>query len=579
MTRRGLGAAAVLVSLLTGGCVQLPDSGPVREGEEQDESVVDDGFRFEPRPPARGESATEIVQHFLDAMTANPISTSVARQFLSESAASSWSPGRRMITYSSQSTPTGISRVHVALTDAHWLNARGIWQGDLPPDQSQLTLPMVTQDGEWRIGEVPDAMIVPDTWFQARYRQVSLYFLDESAEILVPEPVFVPRGRQQSTALIRGLLSGPPAELRRNSPSFFPQGTALDDVSVPVSEDGVAEVSLRGDLGSMNPESLELMTGQIAWTLRQDPAVRKFRISIGGTPVTLAGGETEFDVERDAHLDPAGADAGPGLFGLRNGRMVSGAESTVKPVAGRFGRTAYGLRDVSVDLPGETVAGVGTHGSSLFLTAVDDPGDLVTRLVSGATDLAHPAWDAAGRLWVLDRRREGAAVSVVIGGRLRSIDVQGISGRPVTDFLVSRDGSRMVAAIDRPQGDVVVVSRLVQTVEGIRATRARVIENGDGKRLQIRDLGWHSPTEILVLNSLAPRLSEIRTVSVDGSPATGRGASPTELLRGNARALLSAPVADLPAWVVLADGQLVELAPVGGATEPADGVVALTHVG
>jgi hypothetical protein len=579
MSRRALAAAAALVCLLSAGCVRLPDNGPVRVGNEPDESQLDDGFRFDPRPPQRGESATEIVQHFLDAMTANPIQTSTARQFLAESAAASWSPGRRMITYAFSSTPSGAGRVHVNLTDAHWLNARGVWQGALPPAQSRLDLPMVIQDGEWRIGDVPDAMIVSENWFQARYRQVSLYFFDQAAEILVPEPVFVPRGSQQVTSLVHGLLSGPPEELRGNSPSFFPRDSALADVSVPVSRAGVAEVSLRGDLGSMNPESLELMTAQIAWTLRQDPTVSKFRVSIGDTPVTLAGGETEFSVNLGDRFDPAGSNTWPGLFGLRNGRLVSATDGVVRPVAGRFGRTAYGLRDVSVDLSGKTVAGVGTKGSSLFLSSVDDEGDNVTTLVSGATDLAHPAWDAAGRLWVLDRRSQGAVVSVVISGRRRALGVPGISGRKVTDFLVSRDGSRMVAAIDRPEGDVVVISRLVPTGDGIRATRARVIENGGGKQLQIRDLGWRSPTETLVLNSLTRRLSEIRTVSVDGSPTTGRGNSPTELLRGNARALVSAPVSGLAAWVLFADGQLVELAPVEGTTAPAEDVDALTHVG
>jgi hypothetical protein len=578
MSRRALATVAALVSLLAAGCVRLPDNGPVRTGSQPDESQLDQGFRFAPRPPQRGESSTEIVQHFLDAMTANPIQTSVARQFLANSAAVSWSPGRRMITYAYQSTPSGVGRVQVNLTDPHWLNARGIWQGALPRAQSRLDLPMVMQDGEWRIGEVPDAMIVSDTWFQARYRQVSLYFFDQAAEILVPEPVFVPRGSQLATALIRGLLSGPPGELRGKSPSFFPRNAALADLSVPVSRDGVAEVSLRGDFASMNPAGLDLMTGQIAWTLRQDPTVSRFRVSIGGTPVTLAGGETEFDVGLGNSFDPAGANAWPELFGLRNGRMVSASEGVVKPVAGPFGRTAYALREVSVDLSGKTTAAVGTKGSSLFLGSVDDPSGRVKTLVSGATDLAHPAWDAAGRLWVLDRRRKGATVSVVTNGRRTSVRVPGISGKQVTDFLVSRDGSRMAAAIDRPEGDIVVISRLVPTGNVIQATRARVIENGRGKQLQIRDLGWRSPTEILVLNSLTQQLSEIRTVSVDGSPTTGRGDSPTELLRGNARALVSAPVTE-PAWVVLVDGRLVELAPVEGATPPAEGVDALTHVG
>jgi len=579
MSRRGLAGAAALLTLLSAGCVRLPDNGSVHVGADPDESEVDDGFRFAPRPPQRGESSTEIVQHFLDAMTANPIQTSVARQFLADSAAAAWSPDRRMITYAYQSTPSGLGHVQVNLTDAHWLNARGIWQGALPEAQSRLDLPMVIQDGEWRIGEVPDAMIVSDTWFQARYRQVSLHFFDQAAEILVPEPVFVPRGSQLATALIRGLLSGPPGELRGKSASFFPRGAALADVSVPVSASGVAEVRLRGDLASMNPESLELMTGQIAWTLRQDPSVRRFRVSIGDTPVTLAGGESDFSVDLGDAFDPAGANAWPALFGLRNGRMVSATDGAVRPVTGRFGRTAYGLRDVSADISGKSVAGVGTKGSSLFLTSVDDDTEPVTTLVSGATDLAHPAWDAAGRLWVLDRRNQGAAVSVITNGRRRTLRVPGISGESVVDFLVSRDGTRMAAAIDRPGGDVVVISRLVPTAQGVSATRARVIESGGGAQLRVTDLAWRSPTEILVLNSLTRRLSEIRTISVDGSPTTGRGNSPTELLRGNTRALVSGPAAGLTAWVVLADGRLVELAPVEGTTEPAQGVDALTYVG
>ena len=372
MNRRRVAFVAVLVSLLSAGCVQLPDNGSVNIGEEPDESQVDDGFRFAPRPPQRGESATEIVQHFLDAMTANPIQTSVARLFLADSTAAAWSPGRRMITYAFQSTPSGTGTIQVNLTDPHWLNARGIWEGSLPEAQSRLDLPMVIEDGEWRIGDVPDAMIVSDTWFQARYRQVSLYFFDQAAEILVPEPVFVPRGSQLATALIRGLLSGPPGELRGQSPSFFPRGGALDDLSVPVSRDGLAEVLLRGDLASMNPESLELMVAQIAWTLRQDPTVSNFRVSIGDAPVTLAGGETEFSVDLGSTFDPAGSSAWPGLFGLRNARMVSDTEGVVRPVAGRFGRAAYGLRDVSVDITGKTVAGVSANGSALRLTSVDN---------------------------------------------------------------------------------------------------------------------------------------------------------------------------------------------------------------
>ena len=84
----------------------------------------------------------------------------------------------------------------------------------------------VNEDGEWRIAEAPDALIVPETWFDdSASAQVSLYFFDPTARILVPEPVFVPRGEQLAISLIQALLPGPGAELAGSSRSFIPPGS------------------------------------------------------------------------------------------------------------------------------------------------------------------------------------------------------------------------------------------------------------------------------------------------------------------------------------------------------------------
>ncbi len=52
---------------------------------------------------------------------------------------------------------------------------------------------MVPEDGEFRIAGPPDALIVPQSWYAQRFRQVSLYFFDPTSQVLVPDPVFVPR--------------------------------------------------------------------------------------------------------------------------------------------------------------------------------------------------------------------------------------------------------------------------------------------------------------------------------------------------------------------------------------------------
>ena len=62
---------------------------------------------------------------------------------------------------------------------------------------------------------------------------------------------------------------------------------------------------------------------QIAWTLRQDPSVERVRVTIGDTPITLAGEEPDFDVDLGQTYDPSGVYAWQDLFGLRGRRLVS----------------------------------------------------------------------------------------------------------------------------------------------------------------------------------------------------------------------------------------------------------------
>ncbi len=191
---------------------------------------------------------------------------------------------------------------------------------------------MASEDGEWRIARAPNALIVPDSWFEQRFRQVSLYFFDPSAQILVPEPVFVPRGEQLATALTSALLRGPGPALEGISRSFIPDGLSFG-LSVPVSEEGVAELSLRGYSGRLTPDASEQMLAQLAWTLRQEPTIEALRVSVGGRPITLSGGESLFDVDvQGAQYDPTVLEASTLLYGLRDGRLVSGPPDSLAPV-------------------------------------------------------------------------------------------------------------------------------------------------------------------------------------------------------------------------------------------------------
>jgi len=570
---------AVLLAGLLCGCVSMPVSGPVEETRSEGGVSNDDGPYIDPKPPEPGASRTDIVRGFLFAMQATPIQTITAREFLSEDAADAWRPEDKITYVGTPQIEEAGSGVSLTLQDPDHLDARGAWQGPLPRRLHTIEFPMAFENGEWRIDHAPNALIVPETWFANRYQPVSLYFFDPTANILAPEPVFVQNGKGLASALTQALLRGPGSDLDKVVQSFIPDG--LSNLSVPIDDEGVAEIALTGDAGILSPDRIELMMVQLAWTLRQDPSIKSLRVLINGEPLPLPGGSSTYSVNNGAQFDPSGFQASPLLYGLRDGVLASGASSTLEPVSGPLGTSALGLRSVSVSVRAAGAAGVSLDGSSVLQGPVSGTRQArVQTVISGARDLLPPAWDAGGRMWVVDRRTDGAAVSWVRRGVAHAIDVPGITGQRVRSVVVSRDGTRLVAVVRRPAGDVVLVSRIAHSHAGrvLWATRARSIAGQPDSDLPVRDIAWRSPAVLALLSPFpgTTDLVQVRVASVDGSPAPD-GSSIT--VRARLQGLAGSPADDEP---LLGIGRRSMINLSGSDRTPIpipEGTTALTYVG
>lgn len=570
-------ASMVLVALLSG-CLRLPESGPLVTTDRGGPGATDVGPYIDPAPPQPGETPPEIVKHFLDAMTASSLQTSIAREFLSRQAQASWDPKRATITYLDATQPSGSSRVDVTVTGANRLDASGAWLGSA--DRSSLSFPMVVEGGEWRIAQAPDALIVPQRWFELRFRQVALHFFDPTAEILVPEPVYVPRGEQLATSLVRGLLAGPRTAAAEVSRTFLPSGARLE-LSVPISEEGVAEVALEGDPGALAPEAAPMALAQLAWTLRQDPEVRSFRLTIGDERVSLPQGAAQLSVDYGADFDPTVISASPRLFGLRAG-LVAPATTTEAALTGPLSSTRYGLREFSVNLTASRVAGVTSNGQEVVVADADEASSTPLRVLNAGQDLAKPVWDFADRLWLLDRRTSGAAISVVVGDARASVPVPGVSGESVKSFLVSRDGSRFVAVLDRGASDAIVVARVLHDDEGnvVGATRGRVIAVGTPEsRLRVSAIGWRSTLVLTLAARVTEDRDELLFLSIDGGPNNLEAFGATRrMLPERVLGLTTSPVPSSGVLVTTGSGVQDPFDP-ERATDVAPDIEALTYVG
>ena len=573
--------AGLLLVALVSGCVRLPGSGPVVETRSEGDVSTDNGVSFDPMPPQPGATRTEIVRGFLIAMQKTPIGTKVAREFLTEDAAASWNPQQETITYPASPTPReSQGGVTITLADADHLDSRGAWRGALPRSKRSVTFSMSLENDEWRIAGLPDALIVPEDWFQQYFRQVSLYFFDPTASILTPEPVFVPRGDQLASALTQALLMGPSPGLQRVAQSFIPPGLEVA-VGVTVSDAGVADILLSGDVGQLSADTTEMMLAQLAWTLRQEPAVKSIQLSVNGDPVPLPGGVSSYRVDGGAQFDPAGFQASPLLYGLRGGGVVSGTPTGLAPVQGALGDPDLGLRSVGVSLDAGKVAGIGADGTAVLVGELGAAGDdQVRTVVSGGQSFLKPAWDFSGRMWLVDRTSRGARVSYVQGTRVRPLRVPGISGQQVRMFLVSRDGSRLVAVVRTAGGDELVVSRIQHGGTGrvVGATRAVRIGTGVDAAAQIRAIAWRNTTGVAVLNPpVTTSLASVGVASVDGSPSNQDPSSVT--VEGRLTALVGSPAGDEPVYGLTRAGLVDISSPDPRLTPVPKGVTDLVYVG
>jgi len=96
MTRcRSVAALMATLVLPLSACISMPESGPVVETRSEGSPDDQAGTFIDAKPPQPGDSATDIVTGFLEAMTATPIDLNVAREFLTRDAEAAWDPEPR----------------------------------------------------------------------------------------------------------------------------------------------------------------------------------------------------------------------------------------------------------------------------------------------------------------------------------------------------------------------------------------------------------------------------------------------------------------------------------------------------
>jgi len=543
-TRRGLLAVATALALLPG-CAGLPDSGEVTEvtGSRVGEQPL---TQINPPGPTTDATPVQVVRGFVEAMRAFPVSTDTAAQFLTEDAAAEWRPQRETVVYddldadepSSATVDLSVSRIAV-------LDARGTYT---PAEDRLLQVDhrfeLRAEGGEWRITNPPNRLYVNAEFFADYYVPLSLHFLDLTGDVLVPDPIYLPRGDQLATSLVRGLLDGPTSDLANQVLTVVPPGTQVDG-SVPVRPDGVAEVRLSKEVLTLSDEQREQLSAQLVSTLRQVSGIVGVRVLADGVTLDVPGVE---EIQRldiwDGEYAPYDSSAGDELFALRNGRLVTVFQTSVSPSEGMWRARSRALFDFGVLQPYAQLAAVTKDRSRILLGPINGArSEKPTTIYRDGRGLTDPTWDARDRLWVVEQRALGSRLLVFQAfgdGDLAPyrIPMGPLDRSRVEAFSISPDGLRF-AAIARtirrgalgPRRVVLGTVAVGGGITGVqRVTRVHRLQASGAQFETPRDVGWNDGTTVTVLARVGPRPPQPYEVRIDGSQVVGGVLTPEPLL-------------------------------------------------
>ncbi|MGH3507534.1 MAG: LpqB family beta-propeller domain-containing protein [Nocardioidaceae bacterium] len=522
LTVSGL-VASLAVALALSGCVSIPESSSVREGREVDVQGEPRVINNIPVGPSPGASPLDVVSGYFAAMLAYPQTYDVAREYLTPTAAASWTPGGTVVVYDKQAIVERGGFVAVEGDILGSLDDRGTWT-TAPPGQSSLrTQFRLTQiDGEWRIVNPLPALYVDRDFFQRSYSQFSLYFFDPTQLVLTPDPVYLLIGDDTASTLVDNLLHGPTRDLTGIVETLVPDGLELDG-PVEVSSTGAASVPLSDQILTIDESDRQLFAAQLTWTLRQLPEVADVSVTLDGEALDIAGVGTRIGDDELTGYDPAGLSASRQLFALSPKGLVRLDSDGVVLESGPISEASMGARAVAVDQTGQLGAVVSGDGRTVYVGGVNAGSEQEERVwLTGATNLLRPSWDVHGVLWVVDRQPGGSVVRAMTGpGAGEPLSTpEGLSGKDIQGFAVSRDGVRFAAVVaegDEARLVIAKIDRLDDRPRQVMLLRLREVLSPDITLTGISGLAWSSPTDVVLLANGEAGDRQVYEVSIDGS--------------------------------------------------------------
>ncbi|WOP17864.1 LpqB family beta-propeller domain-containing protein [Raineyella sp. LH-20] len=498
---------ALVLATLLGGCVSVPSSGPVIRGDQSSARSTSQ-VEIAAQPPAVNSSPRAVVDGFLQAMAAYEPDYATARLYLAPSVRDTWQPMSGVTVYADGHA---VTEAGGTVTLSAPVTGRVDARGAFTPVKDRLTTDFGLQrgsDGQWRITDPPEGLLVSQFIFDNFFQHPSLYWPEPGGQYLVPDPISLAQGRRTATTLVRALLAGPGDWIAPAVSNAVPAGTTLRN-DVGVGADGVATVDLSGPIDTLDTAQRRLLAGQLTWTLAQLPTVTGVKVLHDGAAYALGdltGQNSVVPVGSLPNLAPVPPGLDNHLFAIDDHKVVrvdqSDQTSTVVPIPGPFGQSGTDPEGLAVTASADTVAVVTEGGTRL--TTVDLAAGTTSGTFAGFTRLLRPQYARTGELWLVSGEPGQQKIQVAQGDRIVGVDAGDLTGTRISNFRISPDGVRMALVIERDGHTVLALARVDRQGGSLRVEGLQVIPlalSGQSQLTSVSDVGWSGPMGLVVLGS------------------------------------------------------------------------------
>jgi len=436
-------AAAVVLAL--GGCVGIPTSGGVNDGPVIDDQAVPD-FVVLPSDPVPGSTQEQILTDFMQAVGGPQNGYAVAKKFLTADFAGTWNPDVSAIirTGSFDVEATDASTMTYSFTSRASVNEQGERQDELNDSPQVLTFVFAQENGEWRISQAADGIVLSQSAFNVAFREQALYFFDPSYAYLVPDVRWFPSRQTSSSRVVQALLTGPSSWLQQAVVTAFPDATTFSDIT---TESGSVVVDLSTEALTAASEARDRMRQQLVATL-DTPNVA---LTVRGLDLATPNASGNRAVKNPGVDAAVLVGVGGTAFGFDGGAGIAALGGlTAQVVAG-------GAVAASLASDKQSVAFLDANGGISVALA----GSATATLIEPGPGLAAPSIDPLRFIWSAEAANASTLTAWEVDGTAHA--VPGLpSDSAIVSLDVSRDGARLLLLLSTPVGPRLIVVGIIR---------------------------------------------------------------------------------------------------------------------